>query len=239
MDIPITDLDFRLLDIDLELFALDYYLNLIEEKVRNKEADERLKSQQRIKNSNLTPDDLEWQEQQHELNYIVDFLLPRIFRSPFLVSLYAVYESAVTEIAKLMQEKRGIAISIKDLKGDFPDRANKYYNHVITFPLCTIKLEWDRIKMLSDLRNAIAHANGRIEMLKPVTKKKITNWEKQKIGISSINGFIVIGEGFLIDTFSLVRTSINDLVERFKKWDDSQTSAECSLARRGKKSPPP
>jgi len=115
-----------------------------------------------------------------------------------------------------------VAISINDLRYDFLDRAKKYFKDVITFPLYSDKLTWDRINILSDLRNDIAHVNGRIEMLNEKRIKKISKLEKQQIGISSVNGFIVIEEEFLRSTLGLVSASLNDLVERYKKWDDQQ-----------------
>jgi len=222
LDIPIPILDPRLLDIDLELFALDYHLNLIEEQIRNKAAFESVLSEKKIKKRGLTPNDLEWHEEQRELDYIIDFLLPRFFRAPFIISLYAVYESGVTEVAALIQKNKELSFSINDLRGDFLERAKKYFSDVIKFQLCSDNKSWQRISMLSELRNAIAHANGRIEMLNKGTKQKIKNWEKERVGISSITGYIVFEERFLRDTFSLVSASLNDLVERYKKWDDNQ-----------------
>jgi len=222
LDIPLPTFDFRLIEIESEIFALEDHLNFIEEHIKNKEAFERRLSEKRIKKLAFNPDDPEWQEEQSNLDYIVEFLLPRSFRGPFLVSLYTVYESAVIEIAALIQKQKGIVISINDLRGDFLDRAKKYFKDVIDYQLYTNKLTWDRITILSVLRNAIAHANGRIEMLNKGTKQKITNWEKQKVGISSMSGFVVLEEGFLRDTLGLVSESLNDLVERYKQWDDHQ-----------------
>ena len=37
-----------------------------------------------------------------EHDELIEFPLPRLFRGPFLVALYAVYESAVTEVSQLM-----------------------------------------------------------------------------------------------------------------------------------------
>lgn len=225
LDIPIPDLDLRLLEIDSELFALDYHLNLIENQIRNKEAFERMLLQKRIKKLGLTHNDLDWQIEHYEVDRITDFLLPRFFRSPFLISLYAVYESAITEIAALIQKKKGIEISINDLRGDFLDRAKKYFKDVIDFPFCSDKKAWQRITMFVEIRHAIAHANGRIEMLKLKTRNNLKTWEKQKVGISSMDGFVVIEEGFVRDTLSLVSDSLNDLVERYKEWDDNQNSS--------------
>ena len=220
MDSP--TLDFRLIEIELELFALEDHLNLIEQQIRNKEAFEKIKSRQNIKKLSLTPEDPEWYAEQQELDYILEFLIPRFFRGPFLVSLYAVYESAIIEIAKLIQKKRGTSISINDIKGDFFERANKYYKDVIDFPLYSDDEAWQRIKMFSVLRHAIAHANGRIEMLNDKTKQSIANLEKQKVGVSSMSGFVIIEERFLKDTLGLIRESLNNLVKQYKMWDNQQ-----------------
>lgn len=220
----ISSLDFRLLDIDLELSDLAHYLDLIEEQISKIKNNTHNSLQEKIKKLGLTPDDPDWQiERGIYLNY-VDILLPRLFHPPFLVSLYAVYESAVTEIATLVQKKKGITISINDLRGDFLDRAKKYYRHFVDFQLCSNKSAWQGITMLSTLRNAIAHANGRLEMLTNRIKQKITIWEKQKIGISSMNGYIVIEKGFLKDILYLIHDSLQDLIGEYKKWDDAQTS---------------
>lgn len=230
MEIPAHD--FQTVEIELELSALNYHLDLLEKQINKLVQREQLSLRTKIAELKITPDDPEWQYEHQEFDYIVEFLLPRIFRAPFIVSLYAVYESAVTEIAALIQKQKGIAIFINDLRGDFLDRAKKYFKDVIGFQLYFDKLAWDRITILSVLRNAIAHANGRIEMLNKGTKQKITNWEKQKVGISSMSGFVVIEESFLRETLRLVSASLNDLVERYKQWDDHQK------AQAGKPVPP-
>lgn len=214
-----------LLEIDSELSALDYHLNLIENQIRNKEAFERILSQRKIMKFGLTSKDPEWHDERYELDYIVEFLLPRLFRGPFLISLYTVYESAVTEIANLIQNQKRIEIPITDRNRNFNlDRAKKYYKDTIDFQLYSNNVAWQRIKMLSVLRNAIAHGNGRIEMLSEKKIKQIITWEKQNVGISSIGGFVIFEERFLRDTLGLVSESLNDLVERYKKWDHNKTT---------------
>jgi len=159
--------------------------------------------------------------------------LPRVFRGPFLISLYAVYESGVIEIANLFQAQKRIKFSIKEQKGNnFLNKAKKYYEQIINFQLCSDEETWKRIIIISKVRNAIAHANGRIEMLKPKAQENIKTWEIQNIGISSMSGFVVIEENFLRETLGLVSASLNDLVERYKQWDDHQK------AQAGKPVPP-
>jgi hypothetical protein len=72
--------------------------------------------------------------------------------------------------------------------------------------------------MLSELRNAIAHCNGRFEMLNRESKNKIIDWEKQKIGIDIFNGYLVIKIDFAHDTFNIVQGSLEELMARYKNW---------------------
>jgi len=214
------DLDFRLLEVSLELSALEDHLGLIEKHRAHRQKSEKLLLQTEIEERKLSSDDPEWHDAYQTYYDRISFLLPRFLRNPFLISLYAVYESAVIEIARLIQEKKSLALSLDDIRGaDFLDRAKKYYHHIIHFDLCKNDSDWQQVKMLSALRNAIAHTNGRIEMLKKETREKICAWEKSRNGVENHSGYIVLNGDFLKKTFSHVKTSLSDLVDRYKEWD--------------------
>ena len=176
-------LDFRLLEVSMELSTLEKHLELIEAQIERgqKEA----WSNRKAKTMELEPDDeAEWSFIVQEYDYQVGFVLPRVLRNPFLVSLFAVYESAVTEIAKAIQRKKGVGISIDDLKGDFLQRSKNYYEHVLQFQLALSNDSWQRLMLLSDLRNAIAHTNGRLDMISSRTRQRILKIEgaKEELG---------------------------------------------------------
>ncbi|RZB33605.1 MAG: hypothetical protein SRB2_03871 [Desulfobacteraceae bacterium Eth-SRB2] len=220
------DMDFRLLDVSLELHALEEYLETIEKQIDHIKESEKLIIDAAIRREGITPDDPEWHFEHQTYDHRMEFLLPRFFRGPFIVSLYAVYEAAVTEIARLIQKAQGQAISIDDLRGeDFLDRAKKYYKHILHFELCSDNSIWQQIMMLSEIRNAIAHTNGRLEMLRKRAKERIWDWEQRKIGIELQGGYIIVDAAFLQRTFSHVRISLEDLVNRYKRWDSSQKTA--------------
>ena len=99
------DLNDPLLDALHEVFALEDYLTTMEEHISHIQRSQKLKLDAYIKKEKLTPDDPEWHEAIQKYDHWVDFLLPRFFRGPFLVSLYALYEAVVTEIADLIQSR--------------------------------------------------------------------------------------------------------------------------------------
>ena len=220
------NIDFRLLDVALELSALEDYLETIERQIDHIRKSEKLLLDAAIRKQNLNADDPEWHEVLDPYEHRIEFLLPRFFRCPFLVSLYAVYETAVTEIARLIQKSQGQAIALSDIRGaDFLDQAKKYYKHILHFELCDDNAEWQQIIMLSQIRNAIAHTNGRIEMLRKKARDRIRNWEKKKIGMKSQWGYIIVDAAFVRKMFSSVQVSLLRLVDRYKQWDSSTKSA--------------
>jgi hypothetical protein len=220
MIFDLSKYDFRLLEVESELYALEDHLKLIESQLEQSQRKERLRLDTRIRTQRLSPEDPEWHEAIQHYYERIEFLLPRFFRGPFLVALYAVYESAVTEIAQIMQKKSLQGISIKDLRGDFLKRAKKYYKHILNFDLYTEEKAWQRISMLAELRNAFAHVNGRMEMLNENSRTKIKGWENQKTGIATYSGYIVCDAKIVEEIFQNVRESLENLMNRYKNWDD-------------------
>lgn len=135
-------IEFRLLELSMDLNTLESHFELIEEEIaRGEEAAER-ELQEKLRELNYE-DYAESDLLRQERDFQVKFVLPRVFRSPFLVTLFTVYETAVTEIAKLIQDKRGIQISLDDLKGDLLSRAKNYYANVLHFELSKSNRHWE------------------------------------------------------------------------------------------------
>ena len=223
--LPDFDYDFRLLEVTGELFALREHLKLIEEGIERIKKAEELK----LRETELPPDDPEWDSERQQYEYLTEDLLPRFFRGTFLVSLYAVYESAITEVARMIGSRKAHAISIDDLRGNFLDRASKFYKDILQFELWQDQKEQQRIRMLSDLRNTFAHANGRFEMLNDSSKKRVKHLTKTEDGIKVFSGYVVCDAKITSDIFLTVQNSLSDLVARYKKWDDDFTDAESKL----------
>ena len=208
-----TTFDFRLVGVLAELSTLQEYLNLVEESIERGQQEAADKFDAVLKECPDT--ESEYGVAFEDYRCRVEITIPHILRGPFLVALFAVYEAAVTEIAPLVQKKQKQPIALDDIKGDLLDRAKKYYKHVLNFELSKSNRHWQRLVLLSELRNAIAHTNGRIDMIRSGTKKKILKNE----GVTEKLGYLIVTEAFLRETFELVDEDLRDLVARYKKWD--------------------
>ena len=215
-------LDFRLLEVSLDINALDEYYKLIKDQITTLIDSEKRSLNEKLKKERLTPDDPEWTFYRQEYEYKAEFLLPRFFWGSFIVHVYAVFEISIIEISRLIRKKLNINIDINELKGDFPERAKKYFKNILNFELYSDNSAWQKIRTLADVRHVIAHANGRIDMLNDKSKKRIKSLERENKGISSYDDYVLIESHFAWETFMAVKSILEDLVKRYKKWDAEQ-----------------
>ncbi len=220
------NVDFRLLDVSLELYALKDHYELINNQLLHLKEAEEATLLEYLKRENLTPEDPEWDFARQECEHKVEFLLPRVFWGPYIVALYAAFETGVTEIASLLQKSQGQEIGINDLRGDFLERASKYYKNILRFELCSDNEAWQCIKMLAELRHAIAHVNGRLDMLNEKSRRKITAWGKQEIGITFFYNYLLFDSVITKNLLSQVQLTLESLIERYKELDTKTNSAE-------------
>ena len=158
-----------------------------------------------------------------EFNDRVYHRLPRIVYNPFLVSMYTVYESAVAEIASIVQERRGLEDSLSGREGNFLDQAKHYHRDQLGLKLSASNESWERLKILAGIRHAIAHANGYLDGVNASMRVKLREWMKQNIGIEDYYGEVVVSWSFVRTTFEIVRDDLGDLIVRFKVADRSSS----------------
>ena len=219
-------LNFRLWRIEAELAVLERYFELIEEHIEISRKNAERTREAHIKEIMAQwSDDLDdpssdgWAEldlisQEHDME--VDFVQPRMLRGPCLVVLYSVYESAITEAADAIHYKKGKGRSIRMRQRNFLENAQKYYSSVLQFDLSTSKDHWEKLKLLSDLRNIIAHTNGHLD------KKNKERYAESLCnpGVSEKYHCLLVSGDLLRELFIAVKEELESLVRRYKRWDD-------------------
>lgn len=149
------------------------------------------------------------------IDEFADVVLPRLYRSPILIQLWATFESGLIEVGDYIRSKDNHSLAVGDLRAnnDF-ERAIKYYDHVLHFPLIQIDGLQQSLEMLSLVRNAIAHCNGRIGMIKPATIQKFRRWEDR--GISVGVEYLGFTADFVGTMAVAVQQALNDLITRVR-----------------------
>ena len=207
--------DLRFVEIFYELGALERYLDSLENQLPTIARQEEEKAYARLRNEKLKSDLAERDAILQELYNLTEEVLPRFFRGAILVTLWAIFESAVIVIANEIRDQQKLTLTINDLRGDFLERAKKYFDLVLKFRLTSNNRNWDRIRMLKVLRNALAHANGRMDHIRSeIDVRNIKKWETNDIGLSIENGNLLFSEQFVRQILSVVYETLDDLTRR-------------------------
>ncbi|MBN4054235.1 hypothetical protein JYT87_00835 [Nitrospira defluvii] len=213
-----VNFDPRFIEVFYELEAFKRYLDLLKEQwpIIIKQQEEKAKKEQ----SEYDYDDGDWHRVSQEFNELKEDILPRFFVGPILITLWAIFESALGEIAKEVSEQQNQKIKMNDLKGDLFVRTKKYFNYVLKFPLQNSDEKWwSRLDRFKVLRNAMAHSNGRLENIKDQKDiEKIKIWDKDRsIGVSIRDENLIISENFVRDTYSEIYEMLDFMTKRVKK----------------------
>ncbi len=125
-------IDIRFRAIEAELYVTLHHLQLLDQQFPSLAGSERARLEKEL-------DGLDREEFLTTLRWIDEYVdqdLPRLYFSPILVQLWAVFESAITEIAKYLREQQGQLLKLEDLRAsnDF-ERAEKYYEKVLRFSI--------------------------------------------------------------------------------------------------------
>ena len=211
---PRIDIEFRFVELFNELYVLEQFMDCVESQLPDLIKKEKEKAYERLRDQSAEIDEYERDQINQKLYSLIDEALPRYFRSPILVSLWAIFESAIIEIAEEVKNQQKQVIKLKDINGDMLERANKYFNHIIKIPIETQDSSWTYLRMFYTLRNAMAHANGRLDNIKK--KEDVTDikkWSKEKIGIAIINGNLFFSSEFVRKTHSVVFKVIKNLTD--------------------------
>jgi hypothetical protein len=141
----------------------------------------------------------------------------RLIAGSTIVALWAAYEAAVLECARHLQQKREIALCLSQLRGPFLGRARLYFDDVLTFDLHPpTAVDWDRLKLLAELRHSFAHDNGMDLGPKTRRGRRLRTLASRHPELRIVDGYIVPSIKFVEEAAQYLGTLVRDLVARIR-----------------------
>ena len=208
-------IDFRFLNIFHELYALKQFISSIESQLPTVIEQETQKAHENLRAKEY--EDSDRQDIEQRLYDLINNVLPRYFWSSIFVILWAIFESGILEAAKEAKSPEGQNIPLPDIPSNFLKKANKLINDVFGFQLRGLE-GWKKLQMYYVLRNAIVHANGRIESIK--SEKDINNilgWGGEKnSGIDVSTGSIIFTPEFIKEAYQVMFDFLIGVTETLK-----------------------
>lgn len=205
--------DFRFVQLDWELHSLGWYREKLEELLAFQRDQERTRLNAELAKLDDPADrQAAWQEEEA----LVDEVMPRFSRGPFLISLWAVFESGMNEIADYIAKAKGLRLRVADLdKRTGLGRWKKYFSAVADFELGIEEAAWQRLVELYDVRNLLAHANGRLDGGTDLCKK-VRKWCAEGRGLAEGSRFLLVSDEYARSAHELVSGVLLRLTSRVK-----------------------
>lgn len=168
------DLGYPGISFGYESWALESYLEVLEEQISHAQTQYRLRAERELEKEKGNLDRHEYGAILAEIDEIADSQIPRFFRIGALIPIWGLFESFLTDFAFYVGRREKAGIGFRDIKANnFRSQIEKYFEGVLRIQLPWSPRERERLGQLQELRNFIAHRNGRLMDLPPEKEKEI------------------------------------------------------------------
>jgi hypothetical protein len=219
-------IDFRYSDIHAELWALGHMLEVIEPAIALLAEQDEAKTLAELKLSRWADDPAEVDLAYQEIREIREYILPRFMRGPFVVSLWACFESGVQAVARGLHDEQSAPIELRELKGEsFLAQSKRYFQAILRLPLEVDGARYARLADLARVRNALAHANGLREGMSSDSWRKLgATLSHHGVALDIDRGMLVLPRTYVESAYRDVDASLRSLVDRARLHSDTRRS---------------
>ena len=211
--------EWRMLDPVADLEALRLYLDTVEEQLAFLQDQWQVRLTADLKDATKDERDWLWHESQMREAHVTKSL-----RGGFIISLWASYESGILDVADFLKDEKGLRLRLSDVRGDLFNRARKYFDSVLVFPLHPDLNDWTPLQVLHDVRNTYAHANGRLGRTGKTVRERLERAIDAGIGIKHEWDGLHVDGPYLRSSYDLVKRLLSDLRRRALDWADRDSA---------------
>lgn len=204
---------------EYELWVLEEYLTTVYASLVTLEAEWPVHLAERVRNARHSGDEGEWTVASQEAHHLQTDVIPRFHCNLAALGIYSTLEFCLQDISRGCAKMLGLSLSLSDLSGsDILDRSRKFFTHVARVPFCSSNPDWERLQNLSDVRNCIVHAAGRIDRMNSSSQSRLENMIKSKKGLQKVSwdDCMMVEKQFLETSRQVVDSVIRKLVQDAK-----------------------
>ncbi|MFA6314331.1 MAG: hypothetical protein WC681_22855 [Sterolibacterium sp.] len=199
------DLGFPGISFGYESWALESYLAVLDEQISHAQAQYRLRAERELEKVKDNLDHDEYGAKLTEIDEIADNQIPRFFRIGALIPIWGLFESFVTDFAVYVGRRGGVGIGFRDVRANnFRSQIEKYFEGVLRIQLPWSVQERERLGQLQELRNFIAHRNGRLMDLPPEKEKEIRTLVAKIPGVVIESSTVAVSSAYISEAAALV-----------------------------------
>ena len=199
------DISFPGISFGYESWALESYLKVLDDQIEHARAQYRLRAERELEASKKDLEHFEYGARLQEIDEAADAQIPRFFRIGAVVSIWGLFESFLTDFAVYVEKREKVGLSYKDIRSDnFRTQVEKYFEKVVRIPVPWTLEEREQLGQLQELRNVLAHRNGRLMDLPPEREEKIKKLVARMSGVSVDGSVVVVTPQYISAAANLV-----------------------------------
>jgi hypothetical protein len=208
-------LDFKqLLNLDLsypgisfgyESWALDSYLQVLEHQISHARDQYRLRAERELEQSKEKLAREEYWSKLSQIEDAAEKQIPRFFRIGALIPIWGLFESFLSDFSLWVGKQEAAGVSFRDIRAqNFRGQIEKYFEGILRIDLPWSAEERERLGHLQELRNFIAHRNGRLMDLPLEREREIKALVAKLPGVLIEDSTLVVSAAYIHEAATLV-----------------------------------
>jgi hypothetical protein len=211
-------IDFSYVAVEYELWGLGHVLQVLETTIDRLAQEDEADTIAGLRQAGATIDEGDVDIAYQDIAEKRDFVLPRFVRGPFIIALWATFESLVQAIARERAKAVNAPLGMSQLRGDFIRQATIYFDAILRLPLESDSARLTRLRDLYQVRNSLVHANGNKEAMSDEGWNEIASTLLRRgVSVDQYRGLVVLTPEFVASAFDDVSSSLRDLVARARQ----------------------
>lgn len=199
------DLSFPGISFGYESWALESYLNVLEDQISYAQAQYRLREERALEKEKDKFEHHEYGAKLFEIDEAADRQIPRFFRIGALVPIWGLFETFLTDFAVYVGKREKIGFTFRDVRAsNFRIQIEKYFEGVHQIQLPWSGQERERLGQLQELRNLIAHRNGRLMDLPQEKEREYKTLVAKISGVEIEDNTVVVSPAYISEAAALV-----------------------------------
>jgi hypothetical protein len=211
-------IDLRYVTVEYELWGLGQVRQVLEATIDRLAREDEAATIAALREAGATIDDADVDIAYQDIAEKRDYVLPRFVRGPFVIALWATFESLIQAIARERAKAMNAPLGMSQLRGDFIPKATLYFDAILRLPLESDPSRLIRLRDLYRVRNALVHANGNKEAMSEEDWNQLaTALLRRGVAADGYRGLVVLSPEYVASAFDDVSASLRDLVARARQ----------------------
>ena len=218
------DISYPGISFGYESWALESYLKVLDESVSFAREQYRLRAKRDLDKREAELVHEQVNQKLWEIEEAAETQIPRFFRIGALIPIWGLFESFVFDIALYVGGREKTGLSLRDIRApNFRRQVEMYFEGALRIKLPWSEEERFKLGLLQELRNFVAHRNGRVTDLNTERRQDIERLVAAVPSVTIDDGALMVPSEYIEEAAALVFNVVGKLSQMIADRYDGPT----------------